>query len=451
MGDSTVHDPLSALAKHLHDRRQEILSSWRRAVDLDPTLTSGSAITRIQFIDHIPAVLDAFERRLCAEDSAEKEQAQEEERANASEHGLHRWQQGYNLAEAMYEWGHLHLALLNEIERYGEQRSGFPPSALSAARRALVRLCSDGVCASATRYAQLQQSDAATRLRDLEVALEQVQALERQRAEAWREASHDVRGSTHVISAASAVLNRAGVSESRFTQYTEILRVEVASLSRMVTDLMDQARLEAGHESRNVVPFDAAKEIGDFCASMRLEAQDRGLFLKASGPETLLVEGDPVKLRRILQNLMLNALKATEQGGVHVTWEEGTDAREHQWMLCVQDTGPGLTAHSITPIESALKQATTEAHAVEDRAQVEGQGSDSAPATTLTSQTASPARHTSSGEGIGLSIVKRLCELLDASIELETAKGEGTTFRVSFPRRYQPTRQPGAKESPGQA
>ena len=42
----------------------------------------------------------------------------------------------------------------------------------------------------------------------------------------------------------------------------------------------------------------------------------------------------------------------------------------------------------------------------------------------------------SAGEGIGLSIVKRLCELLDASLELETAPGEGTTFRVIFPREY---------------
>jgi signal transduction histidine kinase len=45
------------------------------------------------------------------------------------------------------------------------------------------------------------------------------------------------------------------------------------------------------------------------------------------------------------------------------------------------------------------------------------------------------------GEGIGLAIVKRLCELLDASLELETAPGEGTTFRVIFPHRY--TRQKG--------
>jgi signal transduction histidine kinase len=62
---------------------------------------------------------------------------------------------------------------------------------------------------------------------------------------------------------------------------------------------------------------------------------------------------------------------------------------------------------------------------------------DTAP--TLASQTPAPANRLPSGEGIGLSIVKRLCEMLDASLELESSKGEGTTFRVIFPRRYEGT------------
>ncbi len=438
MTDPTVNDQLTSLALHLHERREAILSSWRRGVDLDPTLTTGSATTRNQFNDHIPAVLDAFERRLCAEDSATRAQALEDERQNASEHGLHRWQQGYNLPEAMCEWGHLHLSLLHEIERYGATHPELVSSVVPTALRALVRLCSDGVCASATRYVTLQQTEAGSRLRDLETALKQVQSLERERAEAWREASHDLRGTTHVIAIASGVLNRDGVSESKFTQYSEILRVEVASLSQLVSDLMDQARLEAGHEQRKVSAFDAAALLGEFCDSMRPSAEERGLFLQAVGPDSLRVEGDAVKVRRIVQNLVLNALKMTERGGVRVIWEEGTGERQMQWIVCVQDTGPGFSAKSVTPIEHALKEATTEAQAVEERAQDEGRASEPAtPAPTLASQSDSRSHQPPSGEGIGLSIVKRLCELLDASIELETAAGEGTTFRVTFPRSYQ--------------
>ncbi|HTJ18829.1 MAG TPA: ATP-binding protein [Steroidobacteraceae bacterium] len=55
---------------------------------------------------------------------------------------------------------------------------------------------------------------------------------------------------------------------------------------------------------------------------------------------------------------------------------------------------------------------------------------------TLDSQSTGVSRRLPAGEGIGLSIVKRLCELLDASIELQSAAGQGSTFRVIFPRHY---------------
>jgi signal transduction histidine kinase len=431
-------DQLRALAAHLGQRRQSILSAWRRAVDLDPELTTASTITRNQFVDHIPAVLDAFERRLGAEDSWDKSQAVSDQKSSAAEHGLHRWQQGYNLHETMREWGHLHLCLLEELERHRTANPQLLPEVMPKARRALVRLCSDGVSASATRYAHLQQSEAASRVRDLEAALTQLRDLEHERAESWREAAHDLRGSAHVIANASAALGRDGVAESRRNQFSEILRIGVASLEHLLADLTDHARLEAGHERRNVVDFDAASILREFCDSMRSVAAERNLFLKAEGPAPFAVEGDPVKVRRIVQNLVLNALKATQQGGIRVTWEESGSERRQQWMLCVQDTGPGFkNQSSATPLERALKQATTEAQAVEERAAQEGQSSTyTEPAPTLASQTAAHTQPLPSGEGIGLAIVKRLCELLDASLELETAAGEGTTFRVTFPRRY---------------
>ena len=130
---------------------------------------------------------------------------------------------------------------------------------------------------------------------------------------------------------------------------------------------MDQARLEAGHERRQVAPFDAASLLKDFCDTTRPLAAERNLFLKAEGPVSLLVEGDAAKVQRIVQNLVLNALRVTERGGVKVTWEAGDDERRPQWAVCVQDTGPGFRGGSATPLERVLKRATTEAHEVEQR------------------------------------------------------------------------------------
>lgn len=432
----SVSEQLSALAAHLADRRQAILTAWRRAVDLDPELTTASTITRNQFVDHIPAVLDAFERRMSAENSGEKTQAITDQQTCAAEHGVHRWQQGYKLRETMREWGHLHLCLLHELEHYRAANPQLLPNVMPTARRALVRLCSDGVSSSATRYAHLQQSEAASRVRDLEVALTQLRDLERERAESWREAAHDLRGSAHVIANASAALGK-DVPQDRYSQFSEILRIGVASLEQLLADLTDHARLEAGHEQRNVCSFDAGAELREFCGCMHAVAAERNLFLRAEGATPFDVEGDPVKVRRIVQNLVLNALKATRHGGIKVTWEEAGSERRQQWMLCVQDTGPGFKSQSATPLERVLKQATTEAQAVEERAHMEGVAcAPTEPAPTLASQTSPHTRPLPCGEGIGLSIVKRLCELLDASLELETAAGEGTTFRVTFPRRY---------------
>jgi signal transduction histidine kinase len=433
----STYAALKKLAVHLSERREAILAAWRRAVDSDPELTTASTITRAQFIDHIPAVLDAFEWRLTAELASERAQAREEQKESAAEHGLHRWQQGYNQPETMCEWGHLHLCLLAELDSYQGLHPDVEPSVMQTARRELVRLCSDGVCASATRYCHLQQSEAAGRVQELESALLQLQKLEQERAEAWREAAHDLRGRAHAIASASAVLTRDGVPEQHRTRFSEMLRSGVQSLNKLLGDLMDQARLEAGHERRQISHFDAASLLKEYCDTTRPVAADKGLFLVAKGTTPLMVDGDPAKIQRIVQNLVLNALKVTEQGGVQVTWEAGGDERRPQWALCVKDTGPGFKRGSASRLERVLKRATDEAHEVEQRnvsANDANPQADSAP--TLPSQTTLSRVHVPSGEGIGLSIVKRLCEMLDASLELESSEGEGTTFRIVFPRRY---------------
>jgi signal transduction histidine kinase len=420
-----------------------MLAAWRLATDLDAEVSSAANSTRSQFIDHIPAVLDAFENRLRAQDPEEKADARAQQQEWAAEHGTHRWQQGYRLTETMREWGHLQMALMAELERYGTRHSEVEPEVLQIARRELVRLANDGVCASAARYTQLQQSEAASRLYDLESALEVLRNIELERAESWRQAAHDLRGSAHVIVNASAVLNRASLPDSKRLEISQTLSVAATSLNALLSDLLDHARLEAGHERRNLQQFDVARVIKEFCDTARAIAADCNLFLKCAGPAALIVQGDPVKVQRILQNLVLNALKATQSGGVRVTWEASESAEANQWALCVQDTGPGFGAEDL-PIRKELKDATMGVQEVEGPGGLnrDDESLQANPPETLASKSPRAGRATV-GEGIGLSIVKRLCELLDASIELQSAKSQGTTFRVIFPVRY-----PGDAHSP---
>ena len=169
---SSDREQLHQLAVYLTQRRASILQTWYQAVNADPGLTTASSISRTQFYDHIPQLLDAFADLLRAEDSRETQQAGAEQKKSASEHGLHRWQQGYNQYQTMREWSHLQLCLLDELESYAAAQPGSTSSAMHAARRALARLCADGVCESAARYARLQQAEAGTRVVELEQAIE---------------------------------------------------------------------------------------------------------------------------------------------------------------------------------------------------------------------------------------------------------------------------------------
>jgi signal transduction histidine kinase len=249
---TSIKSELSRLAVHLAERREQILRSWLRAVELDPELTTPSGISRTQFNDHIPQVLDAFGHRLQAEDESEKAQAHSEQKRSAAEHGLHRWQQGYNQRETIREWGHLQYAVLNELEDYGRAHPQLQGDVMPVARRALVRLCGEGVAESAARYERLQRTEAAGRMRELESALQQLQNLDRQRAETWREAAHDLRGTVGVITNASAILTREAKTDPTRAPISQILQRSVNSLRGLLSDLMDLARLEAGQEYRRL-------------------------------------------------------------------------------------------------------------------------------------------------------------------------------------------------------
>ena len=425
---------LSALALHFSSRRENILQSWRQAVQADPRLTAASNLSRSQFNDHIPEVLDAFERELSSQDRTEKVEATADQRESAAEHGTHRWQQGYNQREVMCEWSHLQLCLLDELEGYDGAHTELALGVMPAARRALTHLCSEGVIESATRYARLQQVEASGQLRDLEQALTQLNELEQQRALLWREAAHDLRGNLGVVQTAVFGLKKDNVPEALREKFLAGLQKGVKSLQALLIELTDLARLEAGHERHNISSFMVATVLQDLCDSYREMAVQRGLFLNAEGPSDLTVAGDPIKVARIAQNLLMNALMYTERGGVIVSWSLENEPVPTRWALCVQDTGPGFETGEVNPIARELQHATEEAQQVEEKNATVSESSDPAP--TLNSLSSYQTTRRPRREGIGLTIVKRLCELLDASIELQTSPGEGTTFRVNFPINY---------------
>jgi len=391
----------------------------------------------VQFNDHIPSVLDCLASTLEAWPDPPDPVAEKNEAEKVLEHGLQRWQQGYQLSELIREWGYLQMCVAAELERYAAVHPNLDSSVMPAARLAWAKLCADGVTGSATQYGRLQQSESAGHVNDLQLALSALHDVERTRAEAWRTAAHDLRGSVTVVKGASTLLNEGSALPEPFrVEVADMLSKSVTSLHEMLNDLLSLARLEAGQEMREITTFDAAVLLRDFCTASQAAATDRGLFLKMDGPDTLPVEGDKPKVLRILQNLLLNAVKYTQRGGVSVTWGEDRGRDTDRWTFSVQDTGPGIDEAHAAPMAQEIHNATE----VSDDARDEStdRRRDIPAATTLPSESEAALKEEQPGEGVGLSIVKRLCELLDAGLELATKPGQGSTFRVILPRSYDP-------------
>jgi signal transduction histidine kinase len=398
---------LRALAAHLRARRETILQSWRSAINKDPTLTAGDALPRVELYDHIPALLSTFERQLA--DSPGEEPNTDDDAAHkyAAAHGLQRWQQGYDLREVTRELGKLNETVVSELDRYTIANPLSSHAAIACARRVWAALCSTGIEESVGQYFHLQQQEAAGHVKVLESALTEISGLEQQRAELWRQAAHDLRGNLGVVANATVGLTHRGLEESSRDEFVRILMRNVTSLHQLLDDVTGLARLQAGREKRCVEPLDVTPILQDLCEGIRPLAQQRRLFLRCVGPSGFAVDGDAVKIRRIAQNLVLNAVKFTREGGITLTWGDCGAQDQKRWQLCISDTGPGFQTGSASPSPPPTERVE--------------EGS---------------SMHEAMGEGIGLSIVKRLCDMLDATIELNSEPNVGTTIRILFPRQY---------------
>jgi signal transduction histidine kinase len=430
-----IQQEIAGLADYLRDRQEALLLAWRSAIKKDPALTSGDSLPRSELYDHIPALLKTFEWELRRAASAGEAQTDEEATQDAAAaHGLQRWKQGYDCREVTREWGKLNQCVILELDRYAKANPEVSPDAMTRARQVWTSLCSTGIETSVHEYFVLQEQEAAGHVKDLEDALEQIREVERERADLWQQAAHDLRGNLGVVANVTVGLTRHGKQDSSREDFVRILMRNVTSLHHLLDDVTSLARLQAGRESRQIEPLDVTSILEPLCEGIRPFAAQRGLYLKCEGPAGLAVDGDAVKIRRIAQNLLLNAAKYTQAGGITVTWGDSGPEDPKRWALSIKDTGPGFPSDSAQPLAAVLDKtseppSSSTATIPAQPALATALGNPSVGGTAARSRV-------ESGEGIGLSIVKRLCEMLDATIEMQSVPSTGTTFRILFPRRY---------------
>ena len=366
-----LRERLSAFGARLAERRGDILANWAAKVDADPLLLTGASLPLAQLHDHLSALLEDFELRLGMVGAAARSASEGVQAGDAAAHGLHRWQQGFDLTEVVRELGRLNETMVAEIDRCAREPLLEGHDLCSEVHRIWAGIYSVATGSSVEQFFKLQQIEAAGHVQDLEQALESLQALETQRASLWQQAAHDLRGNLSVVSLVAAGLaTPVGMAEKR-ERFLGSLDRNVRALHSLLEDVTSLARLQGGQEVRIVAPLDAAQLVRDLVAAMESFAQERGLQLAMEGPAEFPVDGDAIKIRRIVSNLLLNALRYTIRGGVTLRWGHDPHPDAPRWFVEVEDTGPGFQFGPTTPLAGAINVASVQAN---DVAQAERDG-----------------------------------------------------------------------------
>ncbi len=417
---STPTKQIHQLVDYLNMRRETMLNQWRTHCLEDQSLNSKTSFSREEFNDQAPVILNILHQRLRGE------QAESNPFERAGEHGLHRWQRGYSLPELLAELEHLYWVVLDEVRTFQQAHNQLSMDSLGEVHRQVFRISVETSRGSVLYYDQLRQTNAAQQANTLQESLNTLQQLSQRQGEHLRDSSHDLRSGFGVLMGAASLLELPHTAAER-TQYVAMLNRNLAAIRAMLFQLTDYARIEAGQEQVEINGFDAATLIRESIALAQPLVQEGEVVLQGEGPDKLPVRGDAVKVQRILQNLLYNALKYTQSGSVYVSWTQENDTR---WILSVQDSGPGFAPNSPTGLLAEqlrpLSQPSS-THQAGGTAEYPLQE----PPTTEVLKTPFASHHKES-EGLGLFIVKKLCELLRASMDIESALGKGTLIRIRF-------------------
>jgi signal transduction histidine kinase/CheY-like chemotaxis protein len=218
--------------------------------------------------------------------------------------------------------------------------------------------------------------------------------------------SHEIRTPMNAILGFGELLDGEQLTAKQ-AQYVRSIRQSGNSLLRLINDVLDLSKFEAGRLELHLEPTDMGELCGFLQTIFSQQAAAKSLGLKfeiVSAPQALLL--DRLRLRQVLVNLIGNALKFTNKGSVltRINWQPESEDRSRGTLLIdIEDTGIGISPEKQKEIFEPFVQA-------EPRSSDENQGA-----------------------GLGLNIVKRLMELMKGTVTLESVPGKGSVFHLSIP------------------
>ena len=249
--------------------------------------------------------------------------------------------------------------------------------------------------------------------RDIRAQKEAEQALQRERARAeaadraksafLANMSHEIRTPMTAIVGYADLLLDPTVSMSERVDHAMTIRRNSGHLLAILNDILDLSKIEAGRLAIETIPTSLGDLLSDVASMMRARAGARSLAfaIRFVTPIPTTVETDPTRLRQVLINLVGNAVKFTETGGVAI--EVGYQADPSALTIAVIDTGIGMTPEQIARLFEPFRQADA------------------------------ATNRRFGGTGLGLAITHRLVELLGGRLTVESRPGVGSHFTLTLP------------------
>ncbi len=235
----------------------------------------------------------------------------------------------------------------------------------------------------------------------IEAHRELAERANRAKSDFLADVAHEIRTPISGMSGMSDLLARTTL-DTQQARYVARMRGAIDMLLKLINNLLDLARIESGHLELAEVPTDLIALLEELIELETPAASSKGVSLTLECDPGLpaWIAVDPLRLRQILFNLVGNALKFIEHGGVRLR----ADAPSAGWIrLRVSDTGPGLSVEAQGRLFRRFEQ-----------------GDDSV-----------SRRH--GGSGLGLAIVRQLVELMQGRMSVESEPGKGSTFGVELP------------------
>ncbi len=219
--------------------------------------------------------------------------------------------------------------------------------------------------------------------------------------------SHELRTPLNSVIALSGVLNwrLAKMIPDEEYSYLEVIECNGKHLLNLINDILDISRIEAGHEDIQITQFNAGNLLADLVSMIEPQAKQKNIELLYHKAETnLSLTSDANKCNHILQNLIGNAVKFTEEGKVEVTALQS----DTHIVITVTDTGIGISEDHLPHIFSEFRQAD------------------------------SSSSRRFGGTGLGLTIAKKYANLLGGTIAVKSVLGKGSEFTLTLPMVYAP-------------